>query len=94
MECSSLRKCSSGGEGGLRGRPAPFLTVFLGAAIRLHLSLLPLGPGLTWTLRGTFDRVMGLPASHMVGAMDKQRPETKLGSTLGSGRARDRIQIR
>lgn len=34
----------------------------------LQLSLLPLGPGLMWTLRGTSDRIMGLPASHMVGA--------------------------
>lgn len=74
------------GEGGL--------TFFLGAAIRLQLYLLPRGPDLMWTLRGTFGKVMGLPASHMVRAMDKQRPERRLGSTVSSGRARDRIQIR
>lgn len=48
--------------------------------------------GLMWTLRGPLDRVMGLPASHMVGAVDKPRPERRLGSTLGSGRTRDKAQ--
>lgn len=44
---------------------------FLEAAVQWHLYLLPLSPGLVWTLRGPLDRVMGLPVSHMVGAMDR-----------------------
>lgn len=37
---------------------------------------------------------MGLPVSHIVGAMDKERSERRVGSTWdwGGGRARDKIQ--
>lgn len=66
---------------------ATSLAFFLEAAVQWQLCLLPLSPGLVWTLRGPLDRVMGLPVSHMVGAMDKERPERRLGSTWDWGRA-------